>query len=112
LVGQLFLAVLLFFCFYTKEKIDGDYMKLKRDVVFRYVGAKIQYYRNLADMTQEDLAKVSNISQSALGRIERGKYNNNISLSVLMDIANGLEMDFTLLLTFSEDEKKQWKDER
>ena len=63
-------------------------------------------------MTQEDLAKVSNISQSALGRIERGKYNNNISLSVLMDIANGLEMDFTLLLTFSEDEKKQWKDER
>ncbi|KMO86930.1 DNA-binding protein [Megasphaera cerevisiae DSM 20462] len=87
-------------------------MKLKRDVVFRYVGAKIQYYRNLADMTQEDLAKVSNISQSALGRIERGKYNNNISLSVLMDIANGLEMDFTLLLTFSEDEKKQWKDER
>ena len=73
---------------------------------FRYkqIGRKVAYYRQLRNLTQEELAKRINISTSSLGKIERGKYNNNISLSMLMLIAEGLKIGLTMLVNFDESE--------
>lgn len=66
------------------------------------------YYRTLRGMTQEQLAEKVNISKSTLGRIERGSYNNNVSMSTLLDISDGLKIEVALLVTFNEEEKKSW----
>ena len=67
---------------------------------FRYkqIGRKIAYYRRLRDLTQEQLARRVNISVSTLGKIECGKYNKNLSLSMLMTIAEGLNIDLVMLV--------------
>jgi len=81
---------------------------IRRDVFFRQIGAKIAYYRTLYGMDQNQLAEKVHISQSTLSRIERGKYGENISLAILLDIAEGLEIDPSLLTTFSGVEKAMW----
>ena len=87
----------------------GDDMDDIQDRIFlKQIGAKIAYYRTLRDLKQTDLAKRANISQSALSRIERGRYNGNVSILLLRDIAYGLEIELSLLVTFNETEKKMW----
>lgn len=86
-------------------------LDINKAIIFRQVGAKIAYYRTLRGLTQEELATRINVSTNTLGRIERGKYNNNISLSILLDIAAGLKIDVTMLLSFNEEEKKIWWEE-
>lgn len=81
---------------------------VKRQIIFRQIGAKIAYYRALRQMSQEELAKKIHISKSVLSRIERGCYHNNISVSMLMSIADGLQVEPSLFLTFSELEKNMW----
>ncbi len=83
-------------------------MGIRRDIFFRQIGAKIAYYRTLSGMEQNQLAEKVHISQSTLSRIERGKYGDNISISLLLDIAEGLEIDPSLLTTFSSMEKGKW----
>ena len=68
-------------------------MKNAKLIIFRQVGAKIAYYRTLRGLTQTQLAEKINDSPDTLGRVERGKYNNNISLSMLLDIAIGLNIE-------------------
>lgn len=74
---------------------------------FRYkqIGRKVAYYRRLRNLTQEELAKRVNISKSTLGKIECGRYNNNLSLSMLMTIADGLNIDLVMLVDFDAREK-------
>ena len=83
-------------------------MGISRDVFYRQIGAKIAYYRTLYGMEQYQLAEKVHISQSTLSRIERGKYGDNISIALLLDIAEGLEIDPSLLMTFSNMEKRMW----
>ena len=73
------------------------------------IGAKIAYYRTLRGMHQVVLAEKIGISSSVLSRIERGKYNENVSVSMLLDIAEGLGIDVAMLVTFDEHEKAMWK---
>lgn len=80
----------------------------KKDFIYRLIGAKIAYYRTLRQMSQAELAKRANLSSSTLGRIERGKYNNGVPISTLLDIAEGLRIELSALVTFSEEEKKVW----
>lgn len=87
----------------TEKEIDP-----RKEILFRQIGAKIAYYRTLRDMSQKELARKAKISTSSLSKIERGKYNDNISVSLLMDIADGLQIDLTLLVTFSDLEKNMW----
>ena len=77
---------------------------------YKQIGRKVAYYRRLRNLTQEELAKRINISTSSLGKIERGKYNNNISLSMLMLIAEGLKIDLTMLVNFDEREDELSED--
>lgn len=69
---------------------------------YKQIGRKIAYYRKLRNLTQEQLARKVNISKSALGKIECGRYNRTISLSMLMTIAEGLNINLELLLKFEE----------
>lgn len=80
----------------------------KKNMIQRQIGAKIVYYRTLQRMTQAELAEKVNMSQSSIGRIERGKYNNGAPISTLLDIAEGLGVELSSLVTFSEEEKKIW----
>ena len=83
-------------------------MNVKKMMLYRQIGAKIAYYRTLRQMTQAELAKKVNLSRSTLGRIERGKYNQGVPISTLLDIAEGLRIELSALVTFSDEEKKVW----
>lgn len=83
-------------------------MNVKKVMIFRQIGAKIAYYRTLRQMTQAELAKRTNLSKGSIGRIERGKYNKGVPISTLLDIAEGLRIELSALVTFSEEEKKVW----
>ena len=93
----------------NSEDREND-MNVKKTMLYRQIGAKIAYYRTLRQMTQTDLAKKVNLSRSSLGRIERGKYNRGVPISTLLDIAEGLHIELSSLVTFSEEEKKVWWD--
>ena len=80
----------------------------RKEILFRQIGAKIAYYRTLRDMSQKELAKRANMSVSSLSKIERGRYNDSVSVSLLFDIADGLQIDITMLVTFSDMEKSMW----
>lgn len=82
-----------------------------KDTVFKQIGAKVAYYRNIRHLTQKELAILAHVSVSSIGRIERGKYNHNVPMSILIDIANGLGIDISLLVTFEEKEKQIWWEE-
>ena len=83
-------------------------MDSRKAVVFKQIGAKIAYYRTLRGMHQVVLAEKIGISSSVLSRIERGKYNENVSVSMLLDIAEGLGIDVAMFGTFDEHEKAMW----
>ncbi|GBG56587.1 transcriptional regulator [Sporomusaceae bacterium FL31] len=72
---------------------------------YKQIGRKIAYYRRLRNLTQEDLAKRINISTSTLSKIECGRYNNSLSLSMLMTIAEGLNIELVKLVNFDVREK-------
>ena len=86
-------------------------MYADKDMVFKQIGAKVAYYRNIRHLTQKELAILTHVSASSIGRIERGKYNHNVPMSILIDIANALNIDLSLLVTFEEREKKIWWEE-
>ena len=73
--------------------------------MYKQIGNKVAYYRKLRNFTQDELADRVNISVSSLSKLERGKYNNNIPLSMIIMIAEGLRIDVSLLVTFDEREK-------
>ena len=91
-----------------RTKKASDTVDLRKQILFKQIGAKIAYYRTLRDLSQKELAKRACISPSTLSRIERGQYNGNLSLAMLVDIAEGLQINLTLLMTFSEMEKQMW----
>lgn len=84
-------------------------MDICKAVVFKQIGAEIAYHRTLRGLHQTDLAAKIGISRSVLSRIERGKYNENVSVSILLDIAQGLDIDLAMLVTFDEHEKRMWE---
>lgn len=70
---------------------------------YKQIGRKIAYYRRMRNLTQNDLAKKINISTSYLSKIECGSYPKSVSLSVLIAIAQGLDMELYLLFKFDEE---------
>ena len=73
--------------------------------MYKQIGNKVAYYRKMRNLTQDELADRVNISVSSLSKLERGKYNNNIPLSMLIMIVEGLRIDVSMLVTFDEREK-------
>ena len=73
--------------------------------MYKQIGNKVAYYRKMRNLTQDELADRVNISVSSISKLERGKYNTNIPLSMLIMIAEGLRIDVSMLVTFDEREK-------
>ena len=73
--------------------------------MYKQIVNKVAYYRKLRNLTQDQLADRVSISVSSISKLERGKYNNNIPLSMIIMIAEGLRIDVSLLVTFDEREK-------
>ena len=90
-----------------KTKVEKQ-LDPRKEFFLKMIGAKITYYRTMRDMSQKELAKRANMSVSSLSKIERGRYNDNVSVSLLFDIADGLQIDITMLVTFSDMEKSMW----
>ncbi len=61
--------------------------------VYREIGRKIAFYRNLRGLSQEELAAKVDISTSHLSKIEAPNTNISFSLDMLLLIAEGLDVD-------------------
>lgn len=81
-----------------------------KNVLLKQIGSKIAYYRSLRGLTQIDLAVLVNVSRSTIGRIERGQYNENLSIATLLDIANGLQVNINSLINIPNDDIRLIKD--
>lgn len=83
--------------------------KVKKSMICKRIGAKVAFYRTLKGLTQEALATKCHIGKSTLGRIERGEYEQGLSVITLIDIAEGLGIDVSAFFVFTKQEKKAWK---
>mgnify|MGYP001481491295 CR=1 FL=1 len=63
---------------------------------FKQLGLKIQYYRQMKNISQVELADEAGISRSYLSKIETGKAQ---CVPVLLQIAQVLNVDAGILLT-------------
>lgn len=73
------------------------------------IGAKIKLHRIAKNLTQEELAEVSNMTASYLGQIERG--TKDFRIHTIEKIANALEININSLFTDENEyylQKKKW----
>lgn len=68
-------------------------MSLKHSERYKNIGIKISKYRNKKGLTQEELANNVGISYSYLTQIEAPNVVKKMSLEVLFDIADELNVD-------------------
>lgn len=73
-------------------------MSLKHSERYKNIGIKISKYRNKKGLTQEELANRVGISYSYLTQIEAPNVVKKMSLEVLYDIADTLNVDIKDLL--------------
>lgn len=62
------------------------------------MGLKISYYRKMKGLTQEELAEKVNVNPSYISQIERPTKVQAISLKLLYDIADALDVEPYILL--------------
>lgn len=80
-------------------------MKFTTDTeLYRVIGSNIKYYREYAKLTQPQLAEAAQISISYLSKIEASGCDKSISISVLNQIANILNVEITEF--FRKDKRK------
>ena len=70
---------------------------------YRDLGWAISYYRKRKGLTQEQLAESIGVSRQHMGAIEAPNMVRAVSLDVLFNIAQVLEIEPYLLLKFSPD---------
>lgn len=82
-----------------KDEVFENTMFEKEYVEFiRGVSSKIIYYRQAANMTREKLAEASDLNISYINQIESGKFDYNVSLKTLLQIAKALDISVCKLL--------------
>lgn len=76
--------------------------KISKQNEYKYIqlGLNIAYYRKLAGYTQEELAEASGISRSHISAIEASNIVHNVSLEVIFNIAEALNVEPYKLLMF------------
>lgn len=84
-------------------------MSTDTKMVLRQIGAKIAYFRTLSGISQKELADRIKTTQSTVSKVENGIYNDNLSIAMLTEIADALEVDLGLLLEFNGYEKAMWE---
>lgn len=73
-------------------------MDLKHGEKYKSIGIKIAKYRKERQMTQEELANAVGVSYGYITQIEAPNYVKKMSLEVLFDIADTLNIDIKDLL--------------
>ncbi len=69
-------------------------MRFNNDTdLYQAIGANIKQYREQANLTQVQLAEQAKISISYLSKIEASSCNKSLSISVLNQIANVLDVE-------------------
>lgn len=77
----------------TKRRMDEEGLKL--------LGQRIRDVRKQKNMSQEDLADVSGLALSQIGRMERGAINS--TMSSVFAISRALDIEVSTLFTFTLD---------
>jgi DNA-binding XRE family transcriptional regulator len=67
-------------------------MGRKHEDKYVQLGLNISYYRKKKKMTQEQLAELIDVSRTHISNIEATKMDKSLSLDVLFDIADALEV--------------------
>lgn len=71
-------------------------MQFKNDTdLYRTIGANIKNYRKQSKLTQVELAERTQISISYLSKIEAAGCHKSLSISVLNQIANALDIEIS-----------------
>lgn len=66
------------------------------------IGYNIAYYRKHANLTQEQLAEMVDVSRQHIGAIEAPNISKPLSLDLLFNIADALDVEAYKLLMFKE----------
>ena len=77
-------------------------MNDKRYQALRMLGITISYYRKARGYTQAQLAEMINISRTHMSNIEAPNAKTSISLNLLMDIAEALNIPVKALFDFED----------
>lgn len=77
-------------------------MTEKRKKQYRQLGLTIAYYRKMNGMTQIQLAEAINVSRTHLSNIEAPNMPTSVSLELLFDISDVLEIPIAKLFEFRE----------
>lgn len=72
-------------------------MSEKRKALYLQLGLNIAYYRKLRGMNQENLAEKVGISRTHISNIEAPRMEKSLSLDVLLDIADALQVSVSKL---------------
>lgn len=84
-------------------------METKREIIMRQIGAKIAYQRKIHSYSQEQLSQKLHLGKTVLSRVERGKYNQNLSLNMLLDIEGEiLGIPVSVFVSFTPEEQALW----
>ena len=84
-------------------------MNQNREFIYKRIGAKVAYFRISNGLTQKEMAAKIHVSRSTVSKIERGNYNRSISLDLLLDIADGLGIDLSMLFVLDRKEEEYWE---
>lgn len=68
-------------------------MARKHEVQYQQLSLNIMYYRKKKEMTQEQLAEEIGVSRTHISNIEALEMDKAMSLDVLFDIANALDVN-------------------
>ena len=71
---------------------------MNKSELLKKFGKNVKIERIKKDLTQEQLAEKMNVSQNYLACVENGR--QNMSLGKILELANALEIDIEMLLTF------------
>ena len=72
-------------------------MERKHDEKYKQLGLNIAYYRKKKGLTQETLAELVSVSRTHISNIEATKMVKSLSLDVLFDISDVLDVAVGLL---------------
>ncbi len=75
-------------------------MSEKHKSEYRQLGLTIAYYRKLKGFTQLELAEKVNISRTHISNLEAPNMEKSISLDILFDIADALDVPVKNLFDF------------
>ena len=75
-------------------------MDYKRMNELRLLGLTIAYYRRARGLTQMELAEMVHISRTHMSNIEAPNAKTSVSITLLMDIADALDIPLTYLFDF------------